>query len=189
MIIRLIIFNSLLTFFHSSFGQESSKSRNQFIYGFAGLNCSPVERLGYTLGFTLGCNNHNLQFQNLKNSEFVLFKDLPLNSIVATNEYAILYGYSFQNLIIKFIPAIGVCIGKEKFRTDIVDILPYWGSSWFAPNTRVYHYIDSKFIGFKTSLEFIFKTKIIGIGVQPYLTIYNRIDKGVNFSFKFGKLD
>lgn len=172
------------------FSQEDNSKKNSYtLYGNIGSNIAPNDRIGFQIGASVGKNNNILHLQFLKNEELLILQEPSLDKIANITTVSFAYGYIFQNKIFRFIPSLGIAFGKENYRTDEVNIIHHGG--WWPYDSYNYNYQKTNFIGGRASLSFMLITKSLGIGIEPYITIYNldRADKGVSINLLFGKIN
>ena len=152
------------------------------------------ERFGGQFGLSALKNSHTLHLQFLFNSEVLSGafggkeKTETVNKI---KTLSLMYGYSIHLKFLRIIPSIGITFNDEKYRTEQVDST--WTSSGgflFGGSYEYKHYYEENLVfGGKISIKLFIKIKEIGLGVEPYLNIYNtsRISKGISVNMVFGK--
>lgn len=165
-------------------------------YANAGFNMAKEERFGGQFGLSALKNSHTLHLQLLFNSEVLsgLFGEKEkIETVNKIKTLSLMYGYAIHLKFLRIIPSIGITLNDEKYRTEQVDSTWVSSSGFLFGGSYEYeykHYYEENLVfGGKISIKFFIRIKEIGLGVEPYLNIYNtsRISKGISVNMVFGK--
>ncbi|MBX3164102.1 MAG: hypothetical protein KF900_06435 [Bacteroidetes bacterium] len=169
-------------------------SINKSIWGQLGFHSDGEDRLGFQLGLNFGLNKHIFSLRYYQNNDkgFVPFQSKKTNYIQEMKNLSLLYGYSFHNEYFRFIPMVGLSVGKGNWRNNHVDTIAIKQSGWGSIITNHeyhYHYDPFQYLGAHVNLNLTWTpTKYFGVGVDIFANFHNHPDKGIVFSLFFGQV-